>query len=210
MSKGRRQRQPKGAKKCDSKQVQKGQCVKCGKVGHVSKDCNSKETAAFEMDEEGFVETSVRGKPRAAHWNRLMCSSDSVPEDSGGRLPRCSRHQAKQRATGQRGTSCAGPRCKKVQVKLKDECLRCVNPGVTNTHRALMAVSEMNDMGRDVFFQRSDRGIEAYTKLELHQVRVPRGQWHEAGARSVNGVSEMPVDLVPCLQSTSKPSNIGA
>ena len=66
---------------------------------------------------------------------------------------------------------------RKVQVKLRDGSLRCVNPRVANTHRALMAVSEMNDMGHDVFFPRSDRGIRAYayhegsgTKLELERV----------------------------------------
>ena len=51
-----------------------------------------------------------------------------------------------------------------------------------------MAVSEMNDMGHDVFFSRNDRGIKAYayhagsgTKLELERV---------------NGVFELPVELV--------------
>ena len=46
----------------------------------------------------------------------------------------------------------------KVQVKLKDGSFRCVSPRVADTHRALMAVSEMNDMGHDVFFPRCDRG----------------------------------------------------
>ena len=55
---------------------------------------------------------------------------------------------------------------RKVQVKLRDGSLRYVNPRVANTHRALMAVSEMNDMGHDVFFPRSDRGIKAYTYHE--------------------------------------------
>ena len=52
--------------------------------------------------------------------------------------------------------------------------LRYVNPRVAHTDRDLMEVSEINDMGHDVFFSRSDR----------HQGEcVPRGQWHEAGAR---------------------------
>ena len=65
-----------------------------------------------------------------------------------------------------------------------------------------MAVSEMNDMGHDVFFSRSDRGIKAYayhegsgTKLELE---------------TVNGVFELPVELVPYKRTTSKSSNTGA
>ena len=73
------------------------------KSGHISKDCRSKETNAFEAEEDepssetgcfehgehqvertGYrVSTSVRRKPPASQWNRLMCSSDSVPEDSG-------------------------------------------------------------------------------------------------------------------------------
>ena len=52
-------------------------------------------------------------------------------------------------------------RARKVQVKLKDGSFRCVNLRVADTHRAPMAVSEMNDMGHDVHFPRSDRGIKA-------------------------------------------------
>ena len=66
---------------------------------------------------------------------------------------------------------------RRVQVKLRDGSLGYVNPRVADTHRALMAVSEMNDMGPDVFFPRSDRCIKAYayhessgTKLELERV----------------------------------------
>ena len=58
----------------------------------------------------------------------------------------------------------------KVQVKLKDGSFRRVSPRVADTHRALMAVSEMNDMGHDVFFPRGG-------------VCVPRGQRHEVAAR---------------------------
>ena len=89
---------------------------------------------------------------------------------------------------------------RKVQVKLKDGSLRCVNPRVADTHRALMAVSEMNDICHDVFFPRSDRGIKVYayhegsdTKLELEMV---------------NGVFELPVELVPYKQIKSKSNNI--
>ena len=51
---------------------------------------------------------------------------------------------------------------REVQVKLRDGSLRYPNPKVADTHRASMAVSEMNDSGHDVFFPRSDRGIKAY------------------------------------------------
>ena len=86
---------------------------------------------------------------------------------------------------------------RKVQVKPQ----RRVNPRIADTHRALMAVSDMNDMGHDIFFPRSDRNIKAYaynegsgTKLELERV---------------NGVFELSVELVPCSQSTSKHSHFG-
>ena len=90
---------------------------------------------------------------------------------------------------------------RKVQVKLRDGSLRYVNPRVADTHRALMAVSEMNDMGHDVFFPRSDRVIKAYayhessgTKLEIERV---------------NGVFELPVKSVPHSQSTSRNGTSG-
>ena len=93
-------------------------------------------------------------------------------------------------------------RARKVQVKLKDGSFRCVNLRVADTHRAPMAVSEMNDMGHDVHFPRSDKGIKAYayhdnsdTKLELERV---------------NGVSELLVELVSYKQINSKSNNTGA
>ena len=68
-----------------------------------------------------------------------------------------------------------------MQVKLKDGSLRFVIPRIADTHRALMAVSEMNNMGHDVFFPRSDRGFKSYanhessgTKLELESERSVR------------------------------------
>ena len=64
-----------------------------------------------------------------------------------------------------------------------------MNLRVADTHRALIAVSAMNDMGQAVFFSTSDRNIKAHayhagsgTKLELE---------------IVNGVFELPVELVP-------------
>ena len=67
-----------------------------------------------------------------------------------------------------------------------------------------MAVSEMNDMGHDEFFPRSDRGIKAYayhegsdTKLELERVNE-------------TVYSNCTVELVPYQQMKLKSSNTGA
>ena len=70
----------------------------CGTSGHMSKDCRSKETNAFEVDEEepfsenGCVHMSSielnaleigsvhvpEGKSQDLYWNRLMCGSVAV------------------------------------------------------------------------------------------------------------------------------------
>ena len=58
-----------------------------------------------------------------------------------------------------------------------------------------MAVSEMNHMGHDVFFPRSDRNIKG--------VCVPRGQWHKLELERVHRVFELP-EFVPYSRSTTK------
>ena len=74
-----------------------------------------------------------------------------------------------------------------MQVELEDGSLRYVNPRVSDTHRAVMALSEMNDMGHDVFFPRSDRGIKAYAYLE--------GSGTKLKLEGANGVLELPVEF---------------
>ena len=88
---------------------------------------------------------------------------------------------------------------RKVQVKLRDGHLRYVNPRVADTHRVLMAV---NDMGHDVFFPRSDRGIQAYAYHESRGTKLV--------LERVIGVFELPVELVPYSQSTLKNSTSGS
>ena len=91
---------------------------------------------------------------------------------------------------------------RKIQVKLRDGSLRYVNPRVADTHRELMAESEMNDMGHDVFFSRSVRGICAYAYHESSGAKLE--------LERVNGVFELPPELVPYSQSTLKNSTSGS
>ena len=91
---------------------------------------------------------------------------------------------------------------RKVQVKLKDGSLRYVNPRIADTHNALIAVSNMNDMGHNVFFPRSDTNIKAYAHHE--------GSGTMLDLERVNGVVELPVELVPYSLSTSKNGTPGS
>ena len=188
----------KGSKKGDSegrsnKEKFKGKCYMCGKTSHMSKDCRSKETSAFEaggeLAETGWIEMAI------VDLNALEIGAVQLPGkdhririgiDSGAAVTVFPKSVADD--------------CPMLDMsgKAKSYRLRYVNPRVADTHRALMAVSEINDMGHDVSFPRSDRGIKAYayhqsngTKLELERV---------------NGVFELPVGLVPYSQSTSKNS----
>ena len=107
--------------------------------------------------------TSVRKSKDSSHWNRHMCSSDSVPENSSRRLPRA--HETRQSKELQASVGQAFARSwvqERRRSNSKMGSLRYVNPRVADTHKDLMAVSEMNDIGHDVFFPRSDRGIKAY------------------------------------------------
>ena len=85
---------------------------------------------------------------------------------------------------------------RKAQVRLQDRSFRCVN------QRVAMAVSEMNEMGHDVFFPRSDRGVKAYAYHE--------GSGTKLVLERVSGVFELPVELVPYKRTTSKSNNTSA
>ena len=63
-------------------------------------------------------------------------------------------------------------------------------------------VRDVNDMGRDVFLPRRDRGIKAYAYNE--------GSGTKLEFERVNGVFELPVELIPYERSTSKSSNTKA
>ena len=190
----------KGSKKGDSKgksnrEKFKGKCYKCGKTGYTSKDCRSKETSAFEAGDElaetgcievasvdlNALEIGAMQLPEKGHRIRIgidSCAAVTVfpksVEDDYSMLDMPGKAKSYRPASGKLLPDLGA---RKVQVKLRDVSLRYVNARVADTHRALMAVSEMNDMGHDVFFPRCDRGIKAYayhessgTKLQLERV----------------------------------------
>ena len=175
----------KGSKKGDSKgknnkEKFKGECYKCGKTGHMSKDCRSKETSAFEAGDElaergciemasvvlNALEIGAVQLPVKDHRIRIgidSCAAVTVfPKSVADDCPMLDTPGKAKSYRPASGKPLPDLGARKVQVKLKDGSLRYVNPRVAKTHRTLMAVSEMNDMGHDVFFPRSDRGIKAY------------------------------------------------
>ena len=213
--------QSKGSKKGDSRgkgnnKEFKGNCCKCGNMGHTSKDCRSKEASAFVASEEGLAETCCVdmasidlnaleiGVVQLSEGDRkIRIGSDSCaavtvfPKTVADDYPMLQTPGKAKSCRPSSGKLLPDLAARKLKVKLKDGSLRHVNPRVADTHRALMAVSMMNDMGHDVFFPRSDRGIKAYAYHE--------GQWLER----LNGVVELPVEFVPYSESTSKSSNSG-
>ena len=215
----------KGSKKGDSKgksnkEKFKGKCYKCGKTGHMLKGCRAKETSAFEAGDElaetGCIEMAsvdlnaleIGAVQLLEKGHRIRIGIDSCaavtvfPKSVADDHPMLDMPGKAKSYRPASGKLLPDLGAWKVQVKLRGGSLRCVHPRVADSHRALMAVSEMNDMGRDVFFPRSDRGIKAYayhessgTKLELERV---------------NGVFELPVEIVPYSQSTSKNNTSGS
>ena len=74
----------------------------CGKMGDMSEEYTSKEASAFEASKEALAETGcidmagerrheragdrsgaiAGGRPQDSHWDRLVCGSDRVSEDT--------------------------------------------------------------------------------------------------------------------------------
>ena len=117
-----------------------------------SVDLNALEVGALQLTEKDH-RIRIRIDSRAAV---------TVNQECGGRLSdaRHARQSDELQTSVRQALPDLGAR--KVQVNLRDGSLRYVNPRVADTHRALKAVSKMNDMGHDVFFPRSDRGIKPY------------------------------------------------
>ena len=145
------------------------------------KDCRSRDTSAFEAGEDGSAETG-RIEMARIDLNAWEIGAVQLPEkDHGIRLgidwclevtvfPKTVADDClvlltpgkAKRYRPASGKLLLDLGARQVQVRMKDGSLRYVNQRVADTHRALVAVSEMNDMGHDVFFPRNDSGIKAY------------------------------------------------
>ena len=74
----------KGSKRGDSKgknnkRLFKSKCYKCGKIGHMSKECRSKETSAFEAGDK-LAETGCT-EMASIDWNVLEIGAVQLPEE---------------------------------------------------------------------------------------------------------------------------------
>ena len=168
-------------------QVQRNECIRSWRrVGRDGMHRNGKHR--FECIGDRSSASCQKKDYRNRTGIDSRAAETACPEECCGRLPDAP--HAKQVTKSYRlasGKLLPDLGARKVQVKLKDGSLRYVNLRVADTYRALMAVSEMNDMGHDVFFLRSDRNIKAYVDH--------RGQGHETGTlERVNGVFELPVE----------------
>ena len=120
-----------------------------------------------------------RRRSQDSRWDPLVCGSDCVPEDGGGRLPGAPN-------TRQRKRLQAGVR----QASARSWCVQGAGQG-----HARSFDGGVRDE-RDVFFPRSDRGIRAYAYHE--------GSGTKLALERVNGVFQLPVQRAPYSQSTPK------
>ena len=173
----------------------------------MSKDCRFKETNVLEVDKEEPLSENGCFDMESIELNALETGSVHVSEgnrklrtgiDSCAEVtvfPETVAEDYSMRQTpgnAKSYTSASGEPlpdlgARKVQVKLKDGSLRCVNPRVADTHKALIAVSEMNDM-------HGSRRVLSQKRQNNQSVRV----------------FELLVELVPYERSTSKSSNTKA
>ena len=209
-----------GAKKGDGKGVGKGKkgfeghCFKCGKLGHKWKDCRSKETSAFEVDEQEpssetrcFDMASVDLNAleiRSAHvseGNRKLriginsCAAVTVfPENSSRRLHKApDTRQSKELQAGV-GQACARSGCKK---------------GAGQIQRWVSSMREPSSGGRAQSLGGCVGDERHGSRRVLSLERTTRAVARSWSSRA-NGVFEFPVELVPYERSSSKSSNTGA
>ena len=204
-------RQKKGGGKRKSKGVKKGD-------GKGVKNCRSKETNAFEVDEQepvsetgcfdmasvdlNALEIGSVHVPEGNRKLRLVCSTDSVPEHSGTRLPYAPDTRQSQELQASVGQSLARSGCKK---------------GTGQTQRWVSSMREPTSGGHA---QSSDgcvgderhgsRRVLSQKRQRNQSVRVPQGSGTKLELERVNGVFELLVELVPHERSTSNPNKTKA
>ena len=151
----------KGSKKGDSKgksnkEKFKSRCYKCGKTGHMSKDCRSKKKSAFEAGDElaqtrciemasvdlNALEIEAVQLREKGHRIRVgidSCAAVTVfPKSVADDYPMLDMPGKAKRYRPASSKLLPDLGARKVQVKLRDGSLRHVNPRVADTHRALM------------------------------------------------------------------------
>ena len=117
-----------------------------------------------------WISAVAREKPRDSEWNRITCCDGCV------RFASCVELQVLLDLSA-----------RKVNGKLRDVLFWCVKPGMAETCKVTMAVSETNEMSHDAFFPCCDVGAEVCMYHE---------GWRSKLELDPNGLFELPVEIV--------------